>query len=200
MNRKKGTVFVSILTLIITLASCHEAYTPKPKGYLRVFYPKRSYQKFDTNAPFTFEYPSYAEIVPDTAADAEPYWYNILFPSLNATIYLSYKRVNKNLQDYIQDSRSLVYKHTIKAEAIDESLIRDNKRQVYGILYDLKGNTASSLQFFVTDSTRNFLRGSLYFNSEPNKDSLAPVIRFIRKDVQHLINTLHWKQAGIISK
>ena len=45
-------------------------------------------------------------------------------------------------------------------------------------MYDLKGNTASSLQFFVTDSTRNFLRGSLYFNAEPNKDSLAPVMDF----------------------
>ncbi len=200
MNRRKGTTLIGIVTLVSVLASCHEAYTPKPRGYVKVNYPEKSYQEFDTNAPFTFEYPSYAKIVPDTASGAEPYWYNILFPSLNATIYLSYKKVHNNLQDFIQDSRTLVYKHTIKAEAIDESLIRDDKRHVFGILYDLKGNTASSLQFFVTDSTRHFLRGSLYFNSEPNKDSLAPVIQFIRKDVTHLINTLHWKQAGTISK
>ncbi len=132
--------------------------------------------------------------------NAEPYWYNILFPSLNATIYLSYKPVHHNLQKFIEDSRTLVYKHTIKAEAINESLIRNDSSDVYGIFYDLKGNTASSLQFFVTDSTAHFLRGSLYFNAEPNKDSLAPVIRFIRQDVEHLINTLHWKQGFDKSK
>lgn len=193
MNRRKGIVIMFLLTMTGAFISCHENYTPKAKGYVRVKYPVKAYREFDTNAPFSFEYPEYARIVPDTAANAEPFWYNMVFPSLNATIYLSYKPVHGNLQDFIEDSRTLVYKHTIKAEAINESLIRNDSSDVYGILYDLKGNTASSLQFFVTDSTTHFLRGSLYFNSEPNKDSLAPVIHFIRKDVTHMINTLHWK-------
>ncbi len=193
MNFRKGIVIAFLLLMTGIFLSCHESYTPKPRGYLRVKYPEKQYHSFDTNAPFSFMYPVYAQVIPDTNANAEPYWYNILFPGLNATIFLSYKPVKKNLQKYIEDSRTLVYKHTIKAEAINESLIRDDSSHVYGIMYDLKGNTASSLQFFVTDSTRHFLRGSLYFNVEPNKDSLAPVIAFIRQDVVHLINTLQWK-------
>ncbi len=194
MNRRKGVVLLFTLLMIVVFWSCHETYTPKAKGYLRVKYPDKSYRPFDTTAPFTFEYPVYANMVKDTAKHTEPFWYNIEFPSLNATIYLSYKPVKNNLQDFIEDSRTLAYKHSIKAEAINESLIRNDSSKVYGILYDLKGNTASSLQFFVTDSSRNFLRGSLYFNAEPNKDSLSPVINFIRQDVIHLLNTLRWKQ------
>jgi gliding motility-associated lipoprotein GldD len=193
MNKYKGRAILFIMIFIVIMAACHESYTPKPTGYLRVNYPEKKYREFDTTAPFAFEYPAYARIVPDTAKKAEPWWYNMNFPSLNATLYLSYKPVKHNLQDLIEDSRTLTYKHTIKAEAIDESLIRNDSSHVYGILYDLKGNTASSVQFFTTDSTTHFLRGSLYFNSEPNKDSLAPVIKFIRQDVEHMINTLHWK-------
>ena len=191
INRIKQ-LFIMLAVGLMILA-CKETYTPKPEGYPKVEYPQKSYVRFDTNAPFSFEYPEYAKLEPDTSANAEPYWYNIIFPELNGTIYLSYKEVNNNLLDYIEDSRTWVYKHTIKAEAIDENLIYDTLRNVYGILYDLKGNTASSLQFFITDSTKHFLRGALYFNTQPNADSLSPVIQFIREDVKHLIQTNRWK-------
>jgi gliding motility-associated lipoprotein GldD len=92
----------------------------------------------------------------------------------------------------VEDSRSLVYKHTIKADAIDESPVIRPEENVYGIIYDLRGNTASSLQFFLTDSIQNFIRGSLYFNTTPNSDSLAPVVGFIRKDIMHMIESFEW--------
>jgi gliding motility-associated lipoprotein GldD len=180
------------LAILVSVA-CKENYTPKATGYIRVDYPEKEYQVFESDAPFQFEYPIYAEVVPDKSKNAEPFWYNLEFPELKGTVYLSYKPINNNLEEYISDSRKLVYKHSIKAEAIDETLINDTSRNVYGILYDLRGNTASSVQFFTSDSSKHFLRGSLYFNSEPNKDSLAPVIRFVREDVEHLINTLKWK-------
>ena len=180
-------------TILVFFISCKEHYTPKSKGYVKVKYPEKQYIEFDTTAPFTFEYPVYARVVPDKSPNAEPHWYNIKYPDFNATIYLSYKDVQNNLQAFIEDSRELAYKHSIKAEAIDESLIRDTSREVFGIIYDLRGNTASSVQFFTTDSTEHFLRGSLYFNTQPNRDSLRPVIQFIRKDIIHLIETLRWK-------
>jgi gliding motility-associated lipoprotein GldD len=74
-----------------------------------------------------------------------------------------------------------------------EQVYEDPQRGIYGILYELKGNVASPMQFFVTDSTHHFLRGSLYFRTEPNKDSLAPVINFAQKDIRHIIETLNWK-------
>ena len=161
---------------------------------MKVEYPERSYTQFDTNAPFSFAYPEYAEVVQDTSPNAEKYWYNIIFQPFDATIYLSYKKVQNNLDEFFEDSRTLAYRHTIKAEAIDESVIRQPEDNVYGLLYDLSGNTASSLQFFVTDSSDHFLRGSLYFNTTPKKDSLAPIVKFIRKDVVHMLETFEWEK------
>jgi gliding motility-associated lipoprotein GldD len=192
MKRLIKTMAGLMLAIVLSVA-CKENYTPKATGYIRVDYPKKEYQVFNSDAPFQFEYPLYAKVVPDKSKNAEPFWYNLEFPDLKGTVYLSYKKVNNNLDEYISDSRKLAYKHSIKAEAIDETLVNDTGRNVYGIIYDIRGNTASSVQFFATDSSFNFLRGSLYFNSEPNKDSMAPVIRFVREDIQQLINTLEWK-------
>lgn len=186
--------WIPFIAAIIIFTACRENYTPKPRGFMKVEYPTKLYTRFDDDAPFAFDYPEYARVVPDTSPNAEKYWYNIEFPVFDGTIYLSYKEVDNNLQTFIEDSRTLAYKHTIKAEAIDESLIKRPEAKVYGLLYDFSGNTATSLQFFLTDSTRHFLRGSLYFNTTPRKDSLAPVISFIREDVIHMIESFEWKE------
>lgn len=180
--------FISFLALV----SCNHDYTPKPRGYMKIEFPVKEYQEFDVGAPFSFYYPVYAKVLKDSSKNAEPWWFNIVFPSFDATIYLSYKKVKNNVNVYIEDSRTLVYKHSIKAESIDESLIYDTETHNFGIIYDLKGNTASSLQFFVTDSINHFLRGSLYFNTVPEKDSLAPMVSFIREDLEMMINTFRW--------
>jgi len=181
------------LILVITGNSCRKAYTPRPRTYVRIDFPEKEYILYDSTAPYCFEYPIYANVVPDLSGKKNPYWFNVIFPSLNGRIYLSYMNINNDLDDLIRDSREFVYKHTIKADQISENPVYDNERNIYGILYDIKGNTASSVQFFVTDSTRHFLRGALYFNTQPDKDSLSPVIQFVREDIIHLINTLGWK-------
>ncbi|MFP4621285.1 MAG: gliding motility lipoprotein GldD, partial [Bacteroidales bacterium] len=115
------------------------------------------------------------------------------YPRFNGDIHISYKSMEDSFKTYVEDARELAYKHTIKAEAIQEERYTDKERNVYGIFYNLEGNVASPVQFFVTDSTKHFLRGSLYFRTEPNQDSLAPVIQFVKKDIRHLIETLEWK-------
>jgi len=112
---------------------------------------------------------------------------------LNASLHLTYVDSRDNLAALTELTREMAYKHTIRAEAIEEKLWADDSLKVYGILYDLKGNTASAVQFFVTDSTSHYLRGSLYFMAQPNEDSLMPVIKFIREDIIHLIETLNWR-------
>lgn len=181
-----------IISTIVFFSCSNENYTPKPNAYMRIDLPQKDYLHYKSNLPYTFDYPSYGIIKPDTDKNTEPYWINIEFPQYNGKIHLSYKKLENNLSKYIEDSRKMAYKHTIKAEAIDEILIMHDSSKVYGILYDIKGNTASSVQFFLTDSTKNFLRGALYFNASPNKDSLAPVIEFFKADVTQLINTLNW--------
>ena len=182
----------SIIIFICLFAACNNDMQPKPYGYIRIDLPPKSYQKYQGKLPYSFEFPTYGIVKPDSDKNADPTWVNIEFPEFKGKIHLSYKKLNNNLREFIEDSRKLAYKHAQKADAIDEQRFENKSANVYGILYDIKGNTASSVQFFVTDSSKNFLRGALYFSAIPNKDSLAPVIEFFRADVIQLINTLKW--------
>jgi gliding motility-associated lipoprotein GldD len=187
-------LLISVLVLL-TVVGCKQGYTPKPLGYHRIDFPEKEYQVYHSDCPFTFEFPVYGEVRQDLSPGAEPCWLNIQFPEYNGTIHLSYKPVQQNLSKLTEDARSLTYKHTVKAEAISEKLFTKPQRDVHGILYDVKGNAASSLQFFLTDSSNHFVRGSLYFQVQPNKDSLAPVIDFFREDVIHFMESFRWKQG-----
>jgi gliding motility-associated lipoprotein GldD len=183
-----------ILLILLNIAGCREDYTPKPRGYFRIDLPEKQYVKFDTTYPYTFEYPVYAKVVPDTRPTSEPYWINIDFPRFRGRIYISYKPVKNNLNEYLEDARTFVVKHIPKAEAIDDSLVYRPADRVYGLIYYIRGSQAASpCQFFLTDSSSHFLRGALYFNVEPNNDSLAPVLNFIEQDIRHLVNTFQWK-------
>jgi gliding motility-associated lipoprotein GldD len=183
---------LSILFIMLAVA-CQPSYTPKPRGFMRVEFPAKEYLTFDSVCPYTFEYPAYGKIVPDTDYIAEPCWINIEFPDFDGKIHISYKEVDQDLNDFIEDSRTLTYKHTIKADAIRETVYTNPAQEVHGILYDIKGDAASSIQFYLTDSNAHFLRGALYFNVPPDKDSLAPVISFFREDIVHLVESFTWK-------
>lgn len=187
--------FLYILLLIALWACSEPDYQPKPRAYLRITFPEKKYQIYDSVCPFKFEYPNYSVIKPDRDQNSEPCWINIDFPKFKARLHLSYKKINNDgVKKYIEDSRSLVYKHTIKAESINEDLVTDSSRKIYGVIYDIKGNTASAYQFFLTDSMDHFIRGALYFNAVPNSDSLSPVLDFIKKDVRHMMGTMEWKK------
>ncbi len=183
-------LFFSILMLA---PACKEHYTPRPRGYFRIDLPEKNYVKLDSIFPFCFNYPDYSQILPDNDSPNEANWINIHYPAFNATIHLSYKPVSGNIDNLMEDSRKLAYKHSIKADAIGESVFSNPQSHLFGILYEIKGNAASPLQFAVTDSVAHFLRGSLYFNTAPNKDSLAPVIDFIKLDMIELIESITWK-------
>ena len=173
--------------------SCDPAHTPKPKGYFRIEMPKREYVRWtDPQCPFSFEIPVYAEITSYRDSINEPCWKYVRFPYFNAEVFLSYKPVEGNLAAYIEDTRTLVYKHSVKASSIDETFIRSRNSNAQGIIYDIGGSAASSLQFFVTDSTSHFIRGALYFNAAPQPDSLKPVIEFLREDLMHLAGSTDW--------
>jgi gliding motility-associated lipoprotein GldD len=190
-------VFLCIGLLI--LLSCNSDYTYKPRGYFKIDFPQKSYQPFSQPGyPYTFEYPAYARVVKDSTffenVPENPYWINIDFPQFNSRIHISYKEVEKhNFDSLVNDAFTLSYKqHTYKASAIEpEPFTTPNG--LNGVYFTLKGNTATANQFFVTDSVSHFLRGALYFSATPNEDSLRPVNDFLRKDLQHLINTLQWK-------
>jgi gliding motility-associated lipoprotein GldD len=184
--------YLFALILILTF-SCQQDYIPKPHGYFRIDFQEKTYHQFDSIAlPYSFEIPGYSKIVPDHDRLAEQYWVNLKIPAHKAEVHISYKKVDKNLAKLMEDSRTLAYKHSIKADAINERIFVNPKKKVYGTIYLIDGNAASPLQFYLTDSTKNFLRGALYIREVPNIDSLRPVIDFLTPDVIRLIETTQW--------
>ena len=183
------------LLFLFSVISCKQEYIPKPHGFFRIDFQEKTYHKFDSaGLPFNFEIPDYSKIVPDDERFAEPFWFNLKIPAHKAELNLSYKKIENNLGQLTEDSRKLAYKHDVKADAINEKIYVNPAKKVYGTIYLIEGNAASPLQFYLTDSTHNFLRGALYIREVPNIDSLRPVIDFLTPDIIRLIETTEWKK------
>lgn len=196
-------IFFSLL-LLLCFAACdpdpeEQIIVPKPRMYPRIDFPAHTYKVFDSLCPYSFETPQYSVVLPDEGEYTEPCWVNVFYPRFGAVLHVSYKTVQGNLNQFMKDCDNFAKKHTVKANGLEENVIFRDTARVFGLLYDIKGNAASNLQFFVTDSVRHFLRGSLYFNVAPNIDSLQPVIDFLREDIVQLVKTLKWKNAVSIS-
>jgi gliding motility-associated lipoprotein GldD len=212
-----AVIIILLITVFIISCSNNSTYTPKPKGYFKIDFPEHTYRVFDTSGfPYSFEYPSYANVVRDsTLFEEQPenqYWVNIDFPRFQGRIYVSYieiggksryKRLNAKGQyvdsiaintfdRLISTSYKLTFKHTLKASSIDDSVFT-TPNGIEGVYFKIGGNAATANQFLVTDSVKHFLRGALYFDAAPNEDSLRVVNEFLRQDMNHLINTLKWK-------
>ncbi len=193
-NRFNAILFRWMMPAILScsMAGCKQANTPRPRAYFRIDFPEKEYRAFSGDCPFAFEYPVYGKLVDYTGRDAEPCWKNIEFPPYQGILHLTYKPVSNNLALYVEDVRILAYKHIAKADDIVDRPFYYPERKVYGMIYEISGNTASSVSFFATDSLHNFLSGALYFSVPPNADSLKPVILFFKEDILHLIETLTW--------
>lgn len=206
MIHQKGFCFrisASLLTctfLVLGLASCRKKdesndFVPKPKGYNRIDLPKTTYVQLLENHPYTFQYSNQAIIKPDTVAWAEPHWIYVYYPAYKAMIQLTYKSIDNNptkLSKLIDDAYKLAAKHNQKAYSIQNMILTTPSGQK-AMLIKLEGEVPSYLQFYTTDSTKNYLRGALYFNTSLKSDSLEPVIEYLKKDVIHMVNTLQWK-------
>lgn len=180
---------ISIIILLgILLSSCGGEVLPKPKGFLRLEYPAVSYFPMNSDCPYTFDKNTIANVVKKNNC-----WMNLDYPSLNGTIHLSYRKVDGNLDKLLEDVQKLTYEHAVKADAIDPTVYGNKEQNVYGMVYEVEGNAASQAQFYVTDSTKHFLTGSLYFNTRPNYDSILPAVVYLKKDIRTLIESLEWK-------
>ena len=192
----KKTNIIAIILIGILLSSCGEEQRPlpKPKGYFRIDLPEKDYVKVDTLQRYAFEAPSYALLTNDPFAPEEKNWVNVEMPNFKASIHLTHKEVKGNLGEYLEDVHTMLTKHLQKANGMNDSLIINPDRKVYGMMIEMDGKgVATPLQFYLTDSTDNFVRGALYFNFLPNNDSMQPVIEYIRQDIDRMIGTFEWK-------
>lgn len=198
VRTKRIVAFLCLLPIALCLlSSCggdddEGIVAPKPRAYFRLSFPEKKYVAYDSACPFSFEIPTYSEIKKDDNYRAEPCWLNLNFPDLNGTLHLTYHEVHNDIDTLLDQTYELASKHQIKASGIEEKLVSRDSSKVYGLIYEIGGNAASSIQFFLTDSTKHFIRGALYFNVAPNTDSIAPVLDFVRKDVYHMIETFEW--------
>jgi gliding motility-associated lipoprotein GldD len=216
--KKNGQIqHVVYFFFTLLIISCNSNYTSKKEGYFKIDFPKKVYTTFDDPSfPYSFEYPVYARIAKDSGwfneGERNPYSIDIVFPSFNGTIYLSYKNIGgtsiykvknpdgsyrdsigkNSFEKLVNDSYKLTYKNDIKAYSIEDSVMH-TPNNITGVFFKLSGNVATAKQFFLSDTTKHFLRGALYFDATPNEDSLRPVNAFLQEDMKHLINTLKWK-------
>ena len=200
MKSNTSRIIIFLLPFAIYLLACNSDYSVgKKKGYFHIDFPEKKYQLFDQPGyPYVFEYPVYATVSKDTTFfedKAGDWWINIDVPQFAGRIYISYKPIQgqASFDSLVKDGFKMAYKqHVDVSTGIEETRI-ETPNKVEGIYFDLGGNTATANQFFLTDSTRHFLRGALYFDAAPNADSLGIVNDFLKKDLQHLINTMRWK-------
>lgn len=183
---KKITVF---LLLIFSFIACKNDVLPKPSGYLRLDYPVANYAHFENKTcPFSFD------INEDAIIKGKPNCsFEIHYPKMKATLYLSYKPVNGNIKLLLKDAQKLTYDHVIKADDILEQPYINPSQKVYGMFYHVNGNAATNAQFYVTDSTKHFIDCSIYFYTKPNFDSIMPAASYVKNDMRTLMETLKWK-------
>jgi len=166
---------------------CEETSLPKPKAQLRLDYPPGQIRTYEAEA-FDFQYNSQAEVRRENAAS-----YQLNYPKMKGTLFLNYNPVSNDLDILLSDAQKFAYEHVVKADAILEQPYINPGKRVYGMFYEVKGDAASQAQFYVTDSTRHFLTGSLYFYSKPNYDSIYPAAIYLQDDIRRLMESLQWK-------
>jgi len=176
-------ITLGLLIISSLLNSCKEDTLPKPKAFLRLEYPSSNYQLTQT-VPYQFETSKKATILVNNK-----YWMKIKYPKLNASIDITYRPVKNNILELLLEAEKLTTKHAVKADAIYGEVFEDNINKVYGKLNNVTGNAASPLQFHVTDSVHHFITGAIYFNTQPNYDSIYPAIKYLEKDLIHLMST-----------
>jgi gliding motility-associated lipoprotein GldD len=185
-NKMKSSVILTLLSL--TLFSCGEDKIPKPAGQLSLEYPPAKYMRYSNSCGFDFDKNELTEVKVTSGCGLE-----IHYPKMKATVYLTYRPVQNNIDKLLLDAQKLTYEHAIKANDIAEQPYINEGRKVYGMFYQVGGNAATNAQFYATDSTRNFLTASMYFYTKPNFDSILPAADYIKNDMKHIIETINWK-------
>jgi gliding motility-associated lipoprotein GldD len=179
-------IFILVFSLLVI--GCVDDVLVKPSAMLRLEYPKSTYRNVAIDCPYTFSMNNIASLQKTNKCGL-----NVNYPPMNATVYMTYQKVNNNLESLLYDAQKLAYDHDIKAESIPEQPFINPDENVYGMFYMINGNAASQSHFYVTDSLKHFITGSLYFKAKPNFDSIYPAVVYLREDIRKIMETLEWQ-------
>lgn len=176
-----------VLCAFILVMACKDAPLPKPKAMLKLEYAAPEYIKTDMTCAYQFDRNILSRIQSE-----EDCSFVLEYPEMNANIFVTYKGVEDNLDKLLRDAQKLTYEHVVKADNITEQPFVNQQDKVYGMLYNIEGNAASQLQFYLTDSISHFVTGSLYFEARPNYDSILPAADYLSKDIRVIMETFKW--------
>lgn len=181
---------IVIISLTFIAFGCREKTAPKPFAYPHIENSTTQYEPLKkNNFPITFNIADNANIVIDSLNGK---WIYIIYPAYDATIYCSYIPTNiKSANKEKSKSRELVYIHSHRASEINALNYNDTIKGISAELYQLKGNTATPLQFMASDDSSFIFRGSLYFNNIVESDSVAPIIEYIKEDIIEIIESIN---------
>lgn len=182
-------IFFLIVVCAFVSIGCGTDPIPKPSGDLRLEYPEPTYVNFSSTCPFNFQYSDFSKV----QEGKQSCWYYISYPQMKAKVFITYFPIKNDFELHVKEAEKMVYEHTIRASAIETKSFSYPEKRVFGNFYELKGHSASNMQFYATDSVRHFVTANVYFNSRPKPDSLAPAVAYLKKDILHLLDTFQWK-------
>lgn len=191
---KRNSVLTVLFLSILIVFSCNEGVVmPKQRMYPYIKFPVKQDTSYNSkDCGFSFHHPTYFKFKKDSFFFGEKpvndCWFDLHSQAINTTIYCSYYDIKnrKSLDSLIKDAFELTNKHNIKANARKESIIK-NEYGLSGLLFEVDGPVATPIQFFITDSTKHFFRAAVYFDAKVNPDSTAPVLNFIKGDLEKMI-------------
>ena len=190
--------FNALVCVLLLACQTSPNLIPKPRAYPRVIYPEKTYETFSAeDCPFQFSKPTYSQVVKDSSRrqqdDIHPCWFDLNFKDFQGSIHCSYIPISSSnsLEDLISESFRVVDQVNKRSNYVEETVI--SKGKTGGIYFSFEGPAASQAQFFLTDSTAHFFKGSLYFYSKARPDSIAPIAAFIQEDIQKMIDSFIWR-------
>ena len=200
LTMSKHGIILSAVFLLLAMSGCEEPPVPKPRGYHRIEFPAFEYARYAHPCGPVFDVPVYSKIerIQKPEGTEGTCWFNCAIPRFSAKLHCTFKELSDQNQfvSLVEDAHQMVFSHEIKATGIRTQEFNFPEKHVSGVLYTLSGPVASPLQFFATDSTKHFLRGSLYFDHSPNPDSLKPSLAHVEQDIIHLIESLAWTNTS----
>ena len=176
--------------LFALIFSCNsKPIIPKPKSMLNLKFTNPSYIIKKSKCPYSIKINKSSNFVSQNKCNDR-----IIYSNLKGTIYLSYRRINNNFDSLISDAYNMPLKHIGKAFGIPEKVFINRRNKTYGSLFQIVGDAASQVQFFLTDSLNHFIFGALYFYKKPNYDSVMPAVNYIGNDISKLMESLKWTE------
>lgn len=177
-----------IIFLALIVFSCNNNVNlPKQKAYFAPEFEIPTYKKISLDCNYSFNINSQASI-----NNIKNCNYEIYYKNLNAKIFINQIVLSNSIETVLNTFNQKINENSRLSDQIIQSNYVNIDKKIYSKLYSFVGNSPSNIQFYVTNQTDKFLTGSLFFETEPNYDSLFPYIDYIRNDIKKMVDSFRW--------